>query len=94
MYTFKKLHAFLYFYEIVPVDGKAWQTYKMFLTRNSCSDHQSKLVMVADDNSSAKIGSRYAEASSVFEIVEGVLNFDGGLHSIRNYSYESRAIIR
>ena len=68
--------------------------HKMFLTRNSCSDHQSKLVMVADDNSSAKIGSRYAEASSVFEIVEGVLNFDGGLHSIRNYSYESRAIIR
>ena len=68
--------------------------HKMLLTKNSCVDQHSKLVLVSDDSSSARIGSKWSEASTVHELVEGVLNFDSAIHHIRGYSHESRSIIR
>lgn len=68
--------------------------HKMLLSKNSCVEGNQKLIMVAEDSSSAKIGSKWQEATSCHEVVEAVLNYDAAIHYIRGYSHESRAIIR
>ena len=68
--------------------------HKMLLTKNACLDQQQKLIMLEEDNTSARIGSKWQEASSCFEVVEAIFNYDAAIYYIRAYSYESRAIIR
>ena len=68
--------------------------HKMLLSKNSCVEGNQKIVMLAEDSSAARIGSKWQEATTCHEVVESVFNYDAAVHYIRGYSHESRAIIR
>ena len=52
--------------------------YKMLLMWNNCTEHAQKLLMVSEDSSAA----RYQDASSSYNIMEALLNFDRAIHNI------------
>ena len=79
-------------------DRKKFMSVKMTLTKNNGSCGERKMrVMLSESESDAvavKVDKNWSEASTVHEVVEGVLSMMGVHHMIFPFSYQYLALIR